>query len=221
MNNPSRTLQVVVWGGLVAIIVGIAVAFIRAKNLSPENSAPLPPVISQVADFALTNQNNSPVTLANLRGQVWVADIIFTRCPGPCARMTRQLRELQIALPATSRAQLVSLTTDAEFDTPPVLQKYATHFEANSANWQFVTGNPRAVAALAIDSLKLTALEKPAAERTTPEDLFIHSTIFVVVDKHGRLRGVFETIKTEGDEKLEAQGKEKIVAAVTRLSKER
>jgi protein SCO1/2 len=193
LNNPSRNLQVVVWGGLAAVIVGIAVAFVRSKNPAPETSAPLPPVIGQVADFALTNQNNLPVTLANLRGQVWVADIIFTRCPGPCARMTRQLRELQIALPATSRAQLVSLTTDAEFDTPPVLQKYATRFEANSANWQFLTGDPRAVATLAIDSLKLTALEKPAAERTSPEDLFVHSTIFVVVDKQAQLRGVFET----------------------------
>ncbi|MFM2296080.1 MAG: hypothetical protein RLZZ350_2493 [Verrucomicrobiota bacterium] len=193
MNNPSRSLQIVVWGGLAAIIVGIAVAFVRSKNLSLENSAPLPPIISQVADFTLTNQNNSPVMLADLRGKVWVADIIFTRCPGPCARMTRQLRELQTALPATSRAQLISLTTDAEFDTPPVLQKYGAHFEANSTNWQFLTGDPHTVAALAIDSLKLTALEKPAAERKSPEDLFIHSTIFVVVDRQAQLRGVFET----------------------------
>jgi len=214
LNNPARSLQLVVWGGLAALIVALALAFVRSKNLPAENSAPRPPVISQVADFALTNQNHSPVTLADLRGKVWVADIIFTRCPGPCARMTRQLRELQTALPATSRAQLVSLTTDAGFDTPPVLQKYATQFEANPANWQFLTGDPHAVAALAIDSLKLTAQEKPATERTSPEDLFIHSTIFVVVDQQAQLRGVFQT----GGEDVDwNKSKAEILALVAQL----
>ena len=37
-------------------------------------------------------------------------------------------------------------------------------------------------------------MEKPAAERTDPNDLFVHSTIFVVVDKQGRLRGAFESV---------------------------
>ena len=30
-------------------------------------------------------------------------------------------------------------------------------------------------------------------EQKNPVDLFIHTTIFVVVDKHARLRGIFET----------------------------
>ena len=41
--------------------------------------------------------------------------------------------------------------------------------------------------------MKLTALEKNPTERTEAADLFVHSTIFVVVDKQARLRGVFET----------------------------
>ena len=46
---------------------------------------------------------------------------------------------------------------------------------------------------LAIDSLKLTAVEKKPEERESPQDLFVHSTIFVIADKRGQLRGVFET----------------------------
>ena len=190
MNNPSRTTNWLVWGGLVAVIAVISGAFL-VSQLKPA-AAPLP-VYGNIADFALTNQKAAPVTLADLRGKVWLADIIFTRCPGPCARMTKQMRELQQTLPAASAAKLVSLTTDADFDTPPVLQKYAERFGATPSNWLFLTGDKHAIANLAIDSLKLTALEKPAAERTTPEDLFVHSTIFVLVDKQARLRGVFET----------------------------
>jgi cytochrome oxidase Cu insertion factor (SCO1/SenC/PrrC family) len=130
--------------------------------------------------------------------------------------MTRQMKELQDALPAASAPRLVSLTTDADFDTPPVLQKYAERFGAR-AHWLFLTGDKRAIANLAIDSLKLTALEKPAAERTSPEDLFVHSTIFILVDKQARLRGVFET----GGETVDwAQSKADILAAVKLLERE-
>ena len=107
--------------------------------------------------------------------------------------MTKQMESLQTALPANSRAKLVTLTTDPEFDTPEVLQKYATRFNAKADRWSFLTGSKKEIAALGMDSLKLTAVEKKPEERTDADDLFIHSTIFVVVDKQGRLRGSFET----------------------------
>jgi cytochrome oxidase Cu insertion factor (SCO1/SenC/PrrC family) len=67
-------------------------------------------------------------------------------------------------------------------------------------------------------SLKLTALEKPSAERESPQDLFIHSTIFVIVDKHAQLRGVFETM---GEGVDPAQVKYYILAAIRRLEAEK
>jgi cytochrome oxidase Cu insertion factor (SCO1/SenC/PrrC family) len=108
--------------------------------------------------------------------------------------MTRKMRELQDALPAGSRARLITLTTDADFDTPEVLARYSERYGADSNRWMFLTGDKVAIANLAIDSLKLTAIEKPAAERTDPNDLFVHSTIFVVVDREGNLRGSFESV---------------------------
>ena len=215
MNQPSRRIEWLVWGGLAVIIAAIFGAFVISK-LKP---APSPlPIYGQVADFSLTNQSDVRVSLADLGGKVWVADIIFTRCPGPCARMTRQMKELQAALPAASAARLVSLTTDADFDTPPVLQRYAEKFDVKADNWIFLTGDKKEIARLAIDSLKLTALEKPAAERVSPEDLFVHSTIFVVVDRQARLRGVFET----GGEGVDwHQSKADILAAVNQLERER
>src|SRR5262245_27776851 len=144
MNNPPRSVQILVWGGLALIIAAIAGAFVvsKLKPATPATPVVAPlPIIGPIADFALTNQNNERVILADLRGCVWVADIIFTRCPGPCARMTSQMKELQAALPSTSATKLVSLTTDAGFDTPPVLQKYATRFDVSPSNWIFLTGN--------------------------------------------------------------------------------
>jgi protein SCO1/2 len=215
LNNPSRKVEWLVWGGLAAVIVVIAVAFVRSKT-KPDELPPLP-VIGPVADFALTNQAGQFVTLAAVRGHVWVADIIFTRCAGPCPRMTGQMKSLQAALPPASTAKLITLTTDPEFDLPPVLKKYGDRFGADFNRWTFLTGTKKEIAALAIDSLKLTAVEKKPEERTDADDLFIHSTIFVVVDKQARLRGVFET----GGEGVEwEKSKADILATVSQLERE-
>ncbi len=41
--------------------------------------------------------------------------------------------------------------------------------------------------------MKLGSTPVPPQDRTNSVDLFVHSTIFVVVDKQARLRGIFET----------------------------
>lgn len=216
MDHTTERLSRSIWIGVGLLIVILCLSFVLSR-LKPASSAPQLPVISQVADFALTNQDGRVLTLADLRGQVWVADIIFTRCAGPCPRMTKQMEALQAVLPKDGHAKLVTLTTDPGFDTPEVLKRYAKRFNADPARWNFLTGAKLQIAALAIDSLKLTAVEKKPEERTNEDDLFIHSTIFVVVDKQGRLRGAFET-EAEGLEWKNVQSA--ILAAVKQLERE-
>jgi cytochrome oxidase Cu insertion factor (SCO1/SenC/PrrC family) len=131
--------------------------------------------------------------------------------------MSRQMQDLQQSLPAGSRARLVTLTTDPEFDTPPVLRTYAARFGADLNRWSFLTGTKQQIAGLARDSLKLTAVENKPGERQSPNDLFVHSTIFVLVDKQGRLRGVFETTG-EGVEPQRV--KSQLLAGIRRLERE-
>ena len=217
MSQPALKVSRLIWLGLGLTAALLVLAFLLATlNLRAGLGKPLP-VLSQVADFSLTNQNGQAVSLADLRGQVWVADIIFTRCPGPCLKMSRQMQELQQSLPAGSRARLVTLTTDPEFDTPAVLKTYAGRFGADLNRWCFLTGTKPQIAGLARDSLKLTAIEVKPGERQSPNDLFVHSTIFVLVDKQGRLRGVYET----AGEGVEPQRvKSQLMAGMRRLKRE-
>ena len=217
MNKPVRKIEWLVWGGLFMVIATVLLAFLLSVLRYRTATSQRLPILAEVADFSLTNQQGQVFTLANLRGQVWVADIIFTRCAGPCPRMTRQMKELQDALTVTSKARLVTLTTDPVFDTPQVLRLYSERFGANPERWTFLTGSKDQIARLSTSSLKLTAVEKTPAEQESPEDLFIHSTIFVVVDKQGRLRGVFES-GGEGIDPLSV--KAKIISTVKRLEKE-
>jgi protein SCO1/2 len=132
--------------------------------------------------------------------------------------MTRQMKELQKALPAGSAAKLVTLTTDPEYDTPKVLEKYGEEFGANPNHWMFLTGTKPQIRNLGVDSLKLSALEKEPGEREDPNDLFIHATLFVVVDRKGQLRGVFETTG-EGIDPKQVQAK--ILESVKHLEREK
>jgi protein SCO1/2 len=186
VNKPAQKIEWLVWSGLVLTIavIGVAFAFSRLRA----QTIPLP-VIGQLPEFHLTNQDNQPITLASLRGQVWVADIIFSRCPASCATMTRRLAELQSALPKNSAVRLVSFTSDPEYDTPDILKKFALRFGADSNRWQFVTGNKPEIRGLAVNDFKFVVMETKPADRTVPDDLFIHSTYYVLVDQQGRVRG--------------------------------
>lgn len=168
--------------------IGVLISVVKLK------SEPSPfPVYGQIADFTLTNEYGKATTLADLTNHVWVADIIFTRCAGPCPRMTAQMKSLQDALPQSSDAKLVTLTTDPDYDSPQILKRYGQRFDANFNRWIFLTGTEKEIAGLAADSLKLGSTPVVTADRKDPVDLFIHTTIFVVVGKHARMRGIFQT----------------------------
>ena len=114
-------------------------------------------------------------------------------------------------------ARLVTLTTDPDYDTPAELKRYGERFGADFSRWMFLTGTKTQIGALGSGSLKLSAVPKPPADQTNAVDLFIHTTIFVAVDKHARLRGIFETLG-EGIEWTNVQPR--IVAAVRQLERE-
>jgi protein SCO1 len=187
--RPPRT----VWIGFVLLFALLALSFtVWFVQIARKFSPPLP-VIGRVAPFTLTSQESRPVSLADFTNRVWLADIIFTRCAGPCPRLTQQMRQVQDALPKECAAKLVTLTTDPEFDTPSVLKKYGEHFGADFSRWTFFTGTKSEIAAVAASSLKLSAQPVKPEEQKDSADLFIHTTIFVLVDKHAQLRGFFET----------------------------
>lgn len=200
-SNSGSGVQRGLWGVLFAVMALIAAAFLRERSVQQGLPSPLL-VYSRVQPFSLTNQHGAPFTLERLKGKVWVADIIFTRCPGPCAAMTRTMRTLQDKLAGHEGLGFVSLTTDPDYDTPEVLGRFAEGFQADQRTWNFLTGSKSEIARLAIDSLKLTSMEKPSEYKENEFDLFIHSTVFVLVDKIGQVRGVYESAEPEFMEKI-------------------
>ena len=200
MDSRSNAYQKLFRSGLVLVLlfVGYGLFLINRSGSGGSgapSAAPLP-VLRTLSSMELVDQEGKPVNLQTFRGQPWFANIIFTRCPGPCARMTQKMRQLQEALPAeASEVQLVSLTTDPDFDTPEVLSQYARKFQADTRSWKFLTGTKEEIVRVSTQEWLLVMLEKGEAERESPNDIFLHSTLTVLMDGLGRIRGTYEILE--------------------------
>ncbi len=214
MNGSAQRLPLTIWVGLGLLFSVLGLMYLLSLVEYSRARQKALPVIDQVADFTLTNQDGNVTTLADLSNQIWIADIIFTRCAGSCPIMSTQMKSLQDALPSNSRAKLVTLTTDPDYDTPSILKRYGERYGADFQRWTFLTGAKGELAGLAAGSLKLGSTPVSPQDRTNSVDLFVHSTIFVVVDKQARLRGSFQT---EGQDVDWAKIQPQILATVKEL----
>jgi protein SCO1/2 len=146
--------------------------------------------------FELVNQDAQPFGTAQLAGKIWIADFIFTTCPGPCPIISTRMSELQKPLEKTD-IHLVSFTVDPEKDTPEALRAYAEKLHAQPARWDFLTGARPEIYALARDGFKL-AVSEESDEAGMP----VHSTRIVLVDRHGTIRGYYDALAPDAVTKL-------------------
>src|SRR5437899_2320004 len=97
MKSGSRVVEWLAWGLLGIVLVSSFAIFVSMRLIRPSRGKL--PVLATLPDFTLTNQAGQKVSLDTLRGQIWLADIIFTTCPGPCAKMSQLMSQVQADLP--------------------------------------------------------------------------------------------------------------------------
>jgi protein SCO1/2 len=178
---PIVTLLLLLW------LRHIEVAALRQRAVSSYGTVPA---------FELVNQNGQPFGSAQLAGKIWIADFIYTTCPGPCPMISSRMSELQKPL-EKSDVHLVSFSVDPEKDTPQVLRGYAEKLQADPARWDFLTGPKSAIYKLSHDGFKL-AVSDGRDEQGIP----VHSTRMVLVDRHGQIRGYYDVAEADGVTKL-------------------
>jgi protein SCO1/2 len=150
-----------------------------------------------VADFALTERSGQTVRCKDLRGKVWVASFLFTRCCTGCPRISADLLQLQKDLANEDGVLIVSFTVDPEYDTPAVLKAYADGLGADPKRWLFLTGKQEEIYRLIRDSFHL-AVEQNHGEARKPGNEVTHANRLVVVDRQGHIRGLdFDGTKPE------------------------
>jgi cytochrome oxidase Cu insertion factor (SCO1/SenC/PrrC family) len=173
---PIVTLGILLW------LRNIEVSALRQRTVSSYGMVPA---------FQLTNQNGQAFGSGQLAGKIWIADFIYTTCPGPCPMISSRMSELQKPL-ENSDVHLVSFSVDPEKDTPAVLRDYAAKLQAQPGRWDFLTGSKSAIYKLSHDGFKL-AVSDGSAEQGLP----IHSTRMVLVDRRGQIRGYYDAVEAD------------------------
>lgn len=80
-------------------------------------------------DFALTDHNGKPRTLADFKGKAVVVFFGFTYCPDVCpTTMAEMANVMQQLGPQAEKVQVLFISVDPERDTPELLAKYVPAF---------------------------------------------------------------------------------------------
>ncbi len=147
-----------------------------------------------VQPFQFLNQDSVLTSLADFDNQLMVVNYFFTSCPTICPSMTRSMQRVRESFLKTDPLALVSLTVDPARDQPARLRRYA---EKYNADWTFLTGEKKALYALARNGFFLSATEGDGG----PHD-FIHSEKLVLLDLQRRIRGYYDGTDTEAVNQL-------------------
>ena len=168
---------------LIPLLTAAGLFFLRQAQVARLASHELPKD-AVVPPFQLTDQNGESFGSQQLLGKIWIADFVYTTCPGPCPMISSRMSETQKPLRDTD-VRLVSFSVDPQHDTPAVLRQYAAKLNAQPDRWKFLTGNKDTIYRLARDGFKLATAE---GGEVGP----IHSTRLVLVDRSGVIRGYYD-----------------------------
>ena len=178
---------------LIPLLTAAILFFLRQAQVTRLASHALPKD-GLVPWFQLIDQNGAPFGSPQLLGKIWIADFVYSTCPGPCPMISSRMSELQKPLRDTD-VKLVSFSVDPRHDTPSVLRDYAAKLNAQPGRWYFLTGDKDTIYGLSRNGFKLAAEEGEAAGP-------IHSTRMVLVDRNGTIRGYYDATDADAVTRL-------------------
>lgn len=139
----------------------------------------------KIEPFAFTNQHDKEVTLDDLKGEVWLAQFVFSNCTTVCGPMMVNMANLQDQLidEKIEDYKIVSFSVDPKFDTPEVLTTYLDDYNpTDETKWEMLTGyTQEEIASIANKSFKTVVIDDPNSDQVT------HGTSFYLVNQEGEV----------------------------------
>ena len=154
-------------------------------------------IYHQIASFNLTNQIGQVVNQNTTKNKIYIANFFFASCQSICPMMSNQLQEVQKAFLADDSVLILSHSVNPLHDTVAILNNYADTYGAKTNKWHLLTGNKKQIYDLAKTSYLVNAFEDDGS----PEG-FLHSELFLLIDKKARIRGMYDGTNTAEVKKL-------------------
>lgn len=177
------------------LLAGFYIALMATTDFAKEKL----PVLSTVRPFTFQRQDGELISEKNLPGKVYIAEYFFTTCKGICPKMNRNMKVVYEELKKEPDFMILSHTVDPETDSVARLKHYADSMGASIQNWWFLTGTKESLYKSARESYLLDNQENSSKNIA---DQFIHTQFFALVDRNGRIRGIYDGLKQDEIQQL-------------------
>lgn len=169
-----------------------------------------------VPDFSFIDHNGNVVSQKNVEGKVFVSEYFFTTCKGICPKMNANMRRVFETYKNEQDFLILSHTCMPEEDSIPVLKAYEEKMlkgklsrkqdgsysfagemaqpSAENKNWFFLTGDKAELYGMA---RKGYMIDNGTPDTAQIKDQFIHTQFFSLVDRHRRVRGIYDGLKSD------------------------
>jgi len=153
----------------------------------------------KIPDFQLVNQLGDTVSWKDMEGKIVVADFFFTHCPTICPSLTVNMKKLQETITSGEKVgdqranylQFLSFSVDSERDSVAQLKKWADRFQVDPENWWLLTGPKKTIYNLGNNEFRLALVDGEGVDTS-----FIHTDMFVLMDKNHQVRGYYHGLDT-------------------------
>ncbi len=152
-----------------------------------------------IPDFIFTSHAGEEITNETVKGKIYVADFFFTNCPSICPIMTQNLKDFHENTKDIEELIILSHTIDPGRDTLEQLNKYIADKKIDTRNnWHFLFASQEYTYEIGKYGYLINAEEDELADGG-----FLHSEHFVLIDREGRIRGMYEGTEPSRVKQLE------------------
>lgn len=176
------------------LFVLLFVGFYGFLNLTIDSSKSLLPVLNNVRPFSFERQDGKHITEQDIAGKVYAAEFFYSTCEGICPKMNRNMKQVFETFKGEDDFLILSHTVDPETDSVGRLKVYADSLGADIKSWWFLTGTKENLYKTARESY---ILDDPNNNAGNVEEQFLHTQFFALVDKTGRVRGIYDGLKKD------------------------
>jgi protein SCO1/2 len=192
------------------------------RNERPFQEVKLAVINNKMPEFEFIDQNGKKFGTKDTEGKIYVAEYFFTTCKGICPKMNTNMRRVYDLFKDKEDFLILSHTCMPEVDSVSLMKSYEqkmltgeikeqrdgsfkfipavnpTSIPENK-NWKFLTGSKADLYTMARQGYMI---DNGKPDTTQIKDQFIHTQFFALVDRYGRVRGIYDGLVENEIQKL-------------------
>lgn len=216
MKNKKLLLYLGFFGLLLAIF------YFAIRDERPFQEVKLAVINNKMPDFEFIDQNGKKFSNKETEGKIYVAEYFFTTCKGICPKMNTNMRRVYDLFKDRDDFMILSHTCMPEVDSVSLMKAYErkmltgeikekadgsftfvpsndTSSSPQNKNWKFLTGSKEDLYKMARQGYMI---DNGKPDSTQIKDQFIHTQFFALVDRYGRVRGIYDGLVENEIQKL-------------------